>query len=1646
MDGLIIVLLGFNHASDQGGLADFHLVDENRIWQTLQKTFSSWIQRLIDQYALASTDTEIDQLDTLIQQLFKVCPRRLAKLAEFLEQHVMADATDLYSLSDLIQRFYAKLPFWGIPPLLIEKKPGKTLLKEASAFIAHQHFKTPSEQKKAWAKLDKALNENTLEIPKTLSTESRYLDLNEFRETLRAFIFEANANARERLLQTDLQPVLYILKQKVKAEEDQPPKTEREQRLSGSSLPVLLQAVWNTLLQYQTQTQRKGQSGFESLERIRIVIQRFNHDLQNDDSGGGIGREEQAQQLIRGCLGGLATWFADDLDARLPVDPEQAQRRRDDWERPLPITLHLDAITFGVSRARPHLQFAVNLDLTDGIAPFKRLFRWSFGPTQAERVRYACAQTIRLRWADQAPNLLPAFQLPAVVMTALYFAADEDEAQRLISQALNEIVLIDQLAGQPAQTDPELKQQTWQLIQTYRAWLDSYLDHGYYQALRDHYLPLLRAYRTLAEQVLDPARTGSAELLRRFYKAFLVINDQAQPNDAYLRSAIVWGLSPPLIELTHAQTRFLCDSFPEVIAELALNRPGQAAFAQLLNLAEIHRPLAGLVIDPQRALSPAIKSFGLLHHLGVAPSPEKSLAVQTLLRDDDSDDDDDISDLVRPREESAIVERVLTDYQALYPFAQDGLRILAVHVQQLATILSGVDRFLRNYLQRTASDWPAFHCELTVYSTSSSPLAVENRLAAWREAVIETTSRDEKVRPLALSVSHRFAPTRAQMVDFIQQERRLYDIAFLFHFMASDLTGDIEPTLPFAFNFNPHNISPFPIGEYPRPIQQGDALRRQSLLSHRRLLIQTSHANLSARLCHPQMPNHDALILGHTDYQPWQPVVQALHQKAQWVACIDPYVDKRLVGRHADPSRRKIVGFSSGLGAYGELNLAISTEQDTLTQLTALVQNHLVGLMPFQSSDAFEAMAAKVVNEAEEIIGLSSLRAVVGQGERIREVVGFAAIRRALATPTVAMSQLLPVDTLLHWFAGSEDGQRPDLLQLSLIVRDNGLPLIQALVLECKFAQYDPTHLQKASQQVQQGLRHFTRRFAPNRPDSGRVSFDRRYWWAQLQRALTSRSVVALSQQERGQLDQALESLAEGYYEIAWQGAIFTFWTDIAGSTPVVTPIPLPAGVLEPPLQAPQGFALWHIALGYEGVTALFGDAPTFAPITIDPVAVTLSPMNGGKMMEDVTPPVEPPAVATLLVEPPAVATLPVEPSRRSAPPLLSQGGEKTAPVLVPLPSSSPTVPDQLLIGARSNGEPVYWHYGHPQLANRHLLIFGATGVGKTYGVQCLLAEMAQQHLRSIIIDYTDGFLPSQIEPLFRQAAKPQDHFVVSHKLPLNPFRQQQQVIDPSQPAFAETPFHTATRIASIFTSVFNTMGDQQSSTLIRVLETGIQDDPQLTLDEVLARLRDDKPYGETLASKLEPLIRSQPFRPGAADSAWKEMLNSPERRVHVLQLKGLAREIQRLVTEFVLWDLYDYACNTGSKNCPIPVVLDEIQNLDHRSDSPIDKMLREGRKFGLSLILATQTTSQFNQEARDRLFQAGHKLFFKPADTEIERFAQLLSQSTGLSKGEWGERLARLEKGQCWSFGPVLTSSGGLQEKPVLASVTPLEQRHLEG
>ena len=87
------------------------------------------------------------------------------------------------------------------------------------------------------------------------------------------------------------------------------------------------------------------------------------------------------------------------------------------------------------------------------------------------------------------------------------------------------------------------------------------------------------------------------------------------------------------------------------------------------------------------------------------------------------------------------------------------------------------------------------------------------------------------------------------------------------------------------------------------------------------------------------------------------------------------------------------------------------------------------------------------------------------------------------------------MDSLSHWFSGDYVTLRPDLLQLTLEVRPDDIPLVRAVVLECKLAQQNPVHLAKAKEQVQEGLRHLTGLLAPKHGDLRRLGFDRRYWW-----------------------------------------------------------------------------------------------------------------------------------------------------------------------------------------------------------------------------------------------------------------------------------------------------------------------------------------------------------------------------------------------------------------------------------------------------------------------------------------------------------------------------------------------------------------------
>ena len=336
--------------------------------------------------------------------------------------------------------------------------------------------------------------------------------------------------------------------------------------------------------------------------------------------------------------------------------------------------------------------------------------------------------------------------------------------------------------------------------------------------------------------------------------------------------------------------------------------------------------------------------------------------------------------------------------------------------------------------------------------------------------------------------------------------------------------------------------------------------------------------------------------------------------------------------------------------------------------------------------------------------------------------------------------------------------------------------------------------------------------------------------------------------------------------------------------------------------------------------------------------------------------------------------------------------------------------------------------------------------MGKTYTIQALLFELGRYGQNSLIIDYTDGFEADQIEKFTEQHLLPKQHRVQLNPLPINPFRKQKTTIGGKE--YPEKSATTAMRVMSVFVSVYG-LGDQQKSALYQAIKDGVDDvGNEMSLDSLVFTLNQYAEKGHmkeqalSLLSKIVPFVDGIPFGPEHPDS-WRRLYEDKKHKVHIVQLVGCGKEFSKLITEFTLIDLYWFARGSSTAHQPKVIVLDEIQNLDHDQESPLANLLTEGRKFGISLILATQILSNLSKDERDRLFQASHKLFFRPADTEIKSHAQILENATNEKAEIWVKRLAVLKKGECYSLGPSLNAqTGKLETKAFRIGIDSLESR----
>ncbi len=337
-------------------------------------------------------------------------------------------------------------------------------------------------------------------------------------------------------------------------------------------------------------------------------------------------------------------------------------------------------------------------------------------------------------------------------------------------------------------------------------------------------------------------------------------------------------------------------------------------------------------------------------------------------------------------------------------------------------------------------------------------------------------------------------------------------------------------------------------------------------------------------------------------------------------------------------------------------------------------------------------------------------------------------------------------------------------------------------------------------------------------------------------------------------------------------------------------------------------------------------------------------------------------------------------------------------------------------------GDPVYWNPDPASgLTNPHVLIVGESGSGKTYAICCLLAELARQGVVSIVFDYGQGFSAQSLPPEFLKAVKVVELHASRDGIDLNPLQ-----IFPSD---VHGPVNVAQRVADTFARVYPKIGVQQHAILreavLQTLERGGVDaerrdtwhyEPpafnslhdrlnQVSANETGPSAR----YAASVASHVATLFFFNTLRPNGQKVDWEKMLGA-RGVVFVIQLKGLELSLERAITEFLLWNLIGFIESSGPGPLKLFVVLDEAHKVSFDAGSPVEKMLREGRKFGLGAILASQQLDDFSQVASGN---TATKLVFQVADERSTISRQLHRKvKDAHSFGEIYQLITKLPRG----------------------------------
>lgn len=311
---------------------------------------------------------------------------------------------------------------------------------------------------------------------------------------------------------------------------------------------------------------------------------------------------------------------------------------------------------------------------------------------------------------------------------------------------------------------------------------------------------------------------------------------------------------------------------------------------------------------------------------------------------------------------------------------------------------------------------------------------------------------------------------------------------------------------------------------------------------------------------------------------------------------------------------------------------------------------------------------------------------------------------------------------------------------------------------------------------------------------------------------------------------------------------------------------------------------------------------------------------------------------------------------------------------------------------------------------NEHIAIWGISGSGKSTRISEIMTDAISKGNTVVAFDLNGKDFRNMGDKLNRISAV-EDGVNMSF------------LDNSSVEGGRETYANFISYLTDTFSSAYS-MGVRQQGALRVAIEYAIQNRNkfQTEMEAIACGLSEqNSDVAGGVYNKMWGMLEGGVFRPS--------MKQVQDGKINVISLEHINPSTQKAVTEIILSYIWKDIKTAKDGNKKITLVIDEFQNLMFRKDAALLEMLRESRKYGVNLVLATQTAAGFSKQVMGAVNQTAIQLYFRTSAMDMKVIAEMIElQNSNL----WLLKLKQLQVGQSIATGN-LSVAGRQIHKPLI-------------